>query len=54
MDGHFVPNITIGPEIVKALRPHSAKPFDVHLMIALGDPHLEAFAKAGRTSSPCM
>ncbi|MGZ8389435.1 MAG: ribulose-phosphate 3-epimerase, partial [Rhodoplanes sp.] len=47
MDGHFVPNITIGPEIVKALRPHSAKPFDVHLMIAPCDPYLEAFAKAG-------
>jgi ribulose-phosphate 3-epimerase len=47
MDGHFVPNITIGPDVVKALRPHSAKPFDVHLMIAPCDPHLEAFAKAG-------
>jgi ribulose-phosphate 3-epimerase len=47
MDGHFVPNITIGPEIVRALRPHSAKPFDVHLMIAPCDPYLEAFAKAG-------
>ena len=47
MDGHFVPNITIGPDIVKALRPHSKKPFDVHLMIAPCDPHLEAFAKAG-------
>ncbi len=47
MDGHFVPNITIGPEIVKALRPYSAKPFDVHLMIAPCDPYLEAFAKAG-------
>jgi ribulose-phosphate 3-epimerase len=47
MDGHFVPNITIGPDIVKALRPHSAKPFDVHLMISPCDPYLEAFAKAG-------
>ena len=47
MDGHFVPNITIGPGVVKALRPHSAKPFDVHLMIAPIDPYLEAFAAAG-------
>src|SRR5437868_10488052 len=47
MDGHFVPNITIGPDIVKALRPHSKKAFDVHLMIAPCDPYLEAFAKAG-------
>lgn len=47
MDGHFVPNITIGPDVVAALRPHSAKPFDVHLMIAPCDPYLEAFAKAG-------
>jgi len=47
MDGHFVPNITIGPDVVKALRPHSHKPFDVHLMIAPCDPYLEAFAKAG-------
>ena len=47
MDGHFVPNITLGPDIVKALRPHSPKPFDVHLMIAPADPYLEAFAKAG-------
>jgi ribulose-phosphate 3-epimerase len=47
MDGHFVPNITIGPDVVKALRPHSTKPFDVHLMIAPCDPYLEAFAKAG-------
>jgi ribulose-phosphate 3-epimerase len=47
MDGHFVPNITIGPDVVKALRPHSMKPFDVHLMIAPCDPYLEAFAKAG-------
>jgi ribulose-phosphate 3-epimerase len=47
MDGHFVPNITIGAGVVKALRPHSAKPFDVHLMIAPVDPYLEAFAAAG-------
>lgn len=47
MDGHFVPNITIGPAVVKALRPHSAKPFDVHLMISPVDAYLEAFAEAG-------
>lgn len=47
MDGHFVPNITIGPDVVKALRPHSDKVFDVHLMIAPCDPYLEAFAQAG-------
>ncbi|WP_230530767.1 ribulose-phosphate 3-epimerase [Microvirga roseola] len=47
MDGHFVPNITLGPDIVKALRPHTKKVFDVHLMIAPVDPYLEAFAKAG-------
>jgi ribulose-phosphate 3-epimerase len=47
MDGHFVPNITIGPDIVQALRPHSKKVFDVHLMIAPCDPFIEAFAKAG-------
>ena len=47
MDGHFVPNITIGPDMVKALRPHTKKLFDVHLMIAPCDPYLEAFAKAG-------
>ena len=47
MDGHFVPNITIGPDVVKALRPNSKKPFDVHLMIAPCDPYIEAFAKAG-------
>src|SRR4029078_13082321 len=47
MVGHFVPNITIGPDVVKALRPHSSKVFDVHLMIAPCDPYLEAFAKAG-------
>jgi len=47
MDGHFVPNITIGPGVVKALRPHSAKPFDVHLMISPIDHFLDAFAEAG-------
>jgi len=50
MDGHFVPNITIGPAIVRALRPHSPIPFDVHLMIAPCDPYLEAFADAGADS----
>jgi ribulose-phosphate 3-epimerase len=47
MDGHFVPNISFGPEVVKALRPYSDHVFDVHLMIAPVDPYLEAFAKAG-------
>ena len=47
MDGHFVPNITIGPMVVKALRPHSQKIFDVHLMIAPVDQMLDAFAEAG-------
>jgi ribulose-phosphate 3-epimerase len=47
MDGHFVPNITIGPAVVKALRPHSSKPFDVHLMISPVDAFLEDFANAG-------
>ena len=47
MDGHFVPNITIGPGVVKALRPHSDKPFDVHLMISPVDSFLDAFAEAG-------
>lgn len=47
MDGHFVPNLTIGPAVVKALRPHSAKPFDVHLMISPVDPFIDAFAEAG-------
>jgi ribulose-phosphate 3-epimerase len=47
MDGHFVPNITIGPDVVQALRPHSNKLFDVHLMIAPCDPYIEAFARAG-------
>lgn len=47
MDGHFVPNITFGPDVVKAIRPCSAKLFDCHLMIAPADPYLEAFARAG-------
>ena len=47
MDGHFVPNITIGPMVVKALRPHTAKPFDVHLMISPVDAYIQAFADAG-------
>ena len=47
MDGHFVPNLTIGPMVVKALRPHSPLPFDVHLMIAPADPYIPAFAEAG-------
>ena len=47
MDGHYVPNITIGPAVVKALRPHSAKPFDVHLMITPADPMIGAFVDAG-------
>jgi ribulose-phosphate 3-epimerase len=47
MDGHFVPNISIGPDVVRAIRPHTKKMLDVHLMIAPCDPYLEAFAKAG-------
>src|SRR5213075_835860 len=47
MDNHFVPNLTIGPSVVKALRPHTQKPFDVHLMISPVDPFLDAFAEAG-------
>jgi ribulose-phosphate 3-epimerase len=47
MDGHFVPNLTIGPAVVKALRPHSTLPFDVHLMVAPVDPWLEAYREAG-------
>jgi ribulose-phosphate 3-epimerase len=47
MDGHFVPNITIGPQVVKALRPHTRKPFDVHLMISPVDLYIEDFANAG-------
>jgi ribulose-phosphate 3-epimerase len=47
MDGHFVPNISIGPSVVKALRPYSDKPFDVHLMISPADPYIADFAAAG-------
>jgi ribulose-phosphate 3-epimerase len=47
MDGHFVPNISFGPQVVRAIRPLTRKPFDVHLMIAPVDPYLEAFAAAG-------
>jgi len=47
MDGHFVPNLTIGPGVVKAIRPHTKKPFDVHLMISPVDNFLDAFAEAG-------
>src|SRR5215213_8800952 len=47
MDGHFVPNLTFGPAVVKALRPHTKKPLDVHLMISPVDPFLDAFAEAG-------
>ena len=47
MDGHFVPNLTFGPPIIEKLRPHTRKPFDVHLMIAPVDPFIAAFAKAG-------
>ena len=47
MDGHFVPNITLGPDIVKAIRPHTTLPFDVHLMVAPVDPWLEAYRNAG-------
>ena len=47
MDGHFVPNLTFGPPVIKALRAHTKKPFDVHLMIDPAQPHLEAYAKAG-------
>ena len=47
MDGHYVPNISMGPGVVKALRPHTPKPFDVHLMIAPVDAYLDAFAEAG-------
>ena len=47
MDGHFVPNITIGPDVVRALKPHRSIPMDVHLMIAPADPYLAAFRDAG-------
>jgi ribulose-phosphate 3-epimerase len=47
MDGHYVPNLTIGPDVVKAIRPYTDKPFDVHLMIEPYEPYLEAFANAG-------
>ncbi len=47
MDGHFVPNLTFGPPVIKALRSHTQKPFDVHLMIDPAQPHLESYAKAG-------
>ena len=47
MDGHYVPNLTIGPDVVKAIRPYTDKPFDVHLMIQPYEPYLEAFANAG-------
>ena len=47
MDGHFVPNITIGPAVVKAIKPHATKPLDVHLMISPVDPYIEAFCEAG-------
>ncbi len=47
MDGHFVPNLTFGPPVIEKLRPHTKKPFDVHLMIAPVDPFIHAFAKAG-------
>jgi len=47
MDGHFVPNLTIGPMVVKALRPHAKLPFDVHLMISPVDPYVAEFAQAG-------
>ncbi len=50
MDGHFVPNLSFGPGVVRALRPCTDRPFDVHLMIAPADPYLEAFAHAGADS----
>src|SRR3569833_2069072 len=52
MDGHFVPNLTIGPAVVKALRPHTTKPFDVHQMISPVDPFLDGFAEAGADILP--
>ncbi len=54
MDGHFVPNITIGPAVVKALRRHADAVFDVHLMIAPADPYLTAFAEAGANARGCI
>ena len=51
MDGHFVPNLTIGPQVIRALKPHAKKPFDVHLMISPVDAYLDAFAAAG---SDCL
>jgi len=53
MDNHFVPNLTIGPMVVKALRPHSRKPFDVHLMVTPVDPLVPAFAEAGADTISC-
>ena len=53
MDGHFVPNLTIGPLVVKAARAYSKLPFDVHLMIAPVDPYINLLMQ-GQTSSPCM
>src|SRR4029077_3882337 len=47
MDGHYVPNITIGPNVVKAIRPHAKTPLDLHLMISPVDPYIQAFADAG-------
>jgi ribulose-phosphate 3-epimerase len=53
MDGHFVPNISIGPAVIEKLRPHTKKPFDVHLMIAPVDPYLEAFAADCTSTARC-
>ena len=54
MDGHYVPNLTIGPDVVKAIRPYTDKPFDVHLMIEPYEPYLEALPMREQTSSPFM